>query len=784
MVLKVTKLVCFSLMALVMLILVACQSANEDTYHEITYDFLVEGIGVQVINVLEGQTMNPPSITRYGFVLTGWYLEKSFINQYDFKQPVTRSKNLFAKWVTEDNNSESTPEPSKDEFTIEFDNNGGEGIVKLTVFEGDFLELPTPTKTGYVFVGWYLDLNFTEPFVQTYLSSDVRVVAKWVVEIANSENYQYGAFTEALFATWPETSLKGVKVYYSLVGKNNWTLVDEPLIRLIENDKARVDIVGLKSDTYEIKIINSLGQTFTSTPIITESFNRSGYAHFNSEEGVGAYNNDGTLKENAIVVYITDENKDSLIIPGLPQVGIGWILNNNQYQNSSSNTFGLWSINETIARFNRPISFRFIGTVNVPQGVTQWNSTDNGGSRGDNGDLVRIRDGNNITIQGIGEDAMIYGWGFHLIAATPGRGTSFEVRNLTFKNYSEDAVGLEGMQTGSGANRRWTSPVERGWIHQNTFLPGFHPNPAEPDKSVGDGSLDIKRGQFFTIAYNQFLGTSKTTLIGGTSSDLTFHVTFHHNLYQNVRSRMPLTRAANIHMYNNVFEFTNDNLTFDSSTVLDAREDAFIFSEANFFIGIRNPFRIGSRAQILSHNDILISTQGNHHQITATSRTQTISTTNWQGNFHINPELFYFCPTEKKTQVTRITDAITARAEVMAFSGVFEKREAPTEIRLHETEPTLITEDSHLFVTEHRHNGFDAVLVFEVLEPVIFSMEHTRNEMPVLLTIYGNEIFRGTNQARLEPGIYVIESNLTHGRQRSGVYHRQTSLQNVRIQFV
>ena len=43
-----------------------------------------------------------------------------------------------------------------------------------------------------------------------------------------------------------------------------------------------------------------------------EAYDRSGYAHFNYTQGVGAYNDDGTLKDNAIVLYVTDQNKNSV----------------------------------------------------------------------------------------------------------------------------------------------------------------------------------------------------------------------------------------------------------------------------------------------------------------------------------------------------------------------------------------------------------------------------------------------------------------------------------------
>ena len=58
-------------------------------------------------------------------------------------------------------------------------------------------------------------------------------------------------------------------------------------------------------------------------------YDRSGYAHFNYNEGVGAYKDDGTLKDNAIVLYVTDATKNTVELKynGKTVRGIGNILN-------------------------------------------------------------------------------------------------------------------------------------------------------------------------------------------------------------------------------------------------------------------------------------------------------------------------------------------------------------------------------------------------------------------------------------------------------------------------
>ena len=71
--------------------------------------------------------------------------------------------------------------------------------------------------------------------------------------------------------------------------------------------------MGLKPGTYTLKVTTKTG-TYTQSGIEVNAQDRSGYAHYNYTDGVGAYNDDGTLKDNAIVLYVTDENKNTVTL--------------------------------------------------------------------------------------------------------------------------------------------------------------------------------------------------------------------------------------------------------------------------------------------------------------------------------------------------------------------------------------------------------------------------------------------------------------------------------------
>jgi uncharacterized repeat protein (TIGR02543 family) len=65
--------------------------------------------------------------------------------------------------------------------TITFDSNGGSSVQKIYGSYGDSINAPTvPSKSGFVFSGWYLDQALTTPYVFTIIpENSIVVYAKW-----------------------------------------------------------------------------------------------------------------------------------------------------------------------------------------------------------------------------------------------------------------------------------------------------------------------------------------------------------------------------------------------------------------------------------------------------------------------------------------------------------------------------------------------------------------------------------------------------------------------------
>ncbi|MDE7099063.1 MAG: hypothetical protein K2O60_07960 [Ruminococcus sp.] len=456
---------------------------------------------------------------------------------------------------------------------------------------------------------------------------------------------------------WNEMAYMGISgvkdadvtgVSYS--GASSGSLKGEDLQYLVRDvdGGVRVDLLGLKPGTYTITVTTSKGEVKQSGIVVGQQ-DRSGYAHYNYTDGVGAYNDNGELKANAKVIYVTEENKNTVSVTskdGTTVKGIGNILNSVAQdvgggKNANGGTANTnQDIIKKLAKDGTPLVIRIVGNVSAPEGVTAFDSVDMGGSKGDNGYMARMRSGKDVTIEGVGADATINGWGIHFMceSSAPELGKSFEVRNIAFRNVPEDCIGMEGVQEGSGSSAKITASVERCWIHNCEFYVPKIANPAESDKSEGDGACDFKRGQYFTNSYCYYEGYHKTNLVGSSDTSLQYNISFHHNYWKNCESRGPLARQANIHMYNNVFDG-------QSSYCASVRANSYIFSEYNAYVNqCKDPvLDAGSGGVFKSYNDARISLKkgAKYQGVDVSSRSEKVANNNKYSDFDTNSSLSY-----------------------------------------------------------------------------------------------------------------------------------------------
>lgn len=139
------------------------------------------GTTVTPITVQEGTTgYAPMSPTRDGFTFVEWQLNGL---TYDFTQIVNEDITLVAIWEVAVDEPEEPEEPAEvvTKYKVKFNLNGGTGGNAKTqnVEEGKKASKPSknPTKSGYTFVGWYLDGKAYD--FSTVVTKDITLTAQW-----------------------------------------------------------------------------------------------------------------------------------------------------------------------------------------------------------------------------------------------------------------------------------------------------------------------------------------------------------------------------------------------------------------------------------------------------------------------------------------------------------------------------------------------------------------------------------------------------------------------------
>lgn len=180
---------------------------------------------------------------------------------------------------------------------------------------------------------------------------------------------------------------------------------------------------------------------------------------------------------------------------------------------------------------SRPLAVRFIGTITDPA-VTEGGDLLLSG----NSDSKRLSCG--ITLEGIGEDATIRGFGIRAKNIS-----SLEIRNL--------AVML--VDSGEGDNYSLQQSCDHVWVHNCDSFYGLAGSDA--DQAKGDGALDCKKSTYVTFSYNHFWDNGKCNLLG-LSEETTdgLYITYHHNWYDHSDSRHPRVRFYSAHVYNNYYD--------------------------------------------------------------------------------------------------------------------------------------------------------------------------------------------------------------------------------------
>ncbi len=353
---------------------------------------------------------------------------------------------------------------------------------------------------------------------------------------------------ESAYAEWASDGSDSYNVYYSGAGSKD-VKVDAPLIRKY-GSKVRVDVVGLKAGDYTFKVVSvkggKEGASATSEAVSVKAHDRSGFA-FSDGHIPGAYNADGSLKKDAVVLYVSESTKNSVKLDVVTSS-----------KGAVTECAGLQNILTALKKGyeTRPLAIRLMGNVTDPQET-------------DHGDIVidmGKKEGLAVTLEGIGNDATANGWGIRIKNAQ-----DVEVRNIGIMNVDSD----------EGDNISLQQDNKYIWVHNCDFFYGHAGS--DKDQVKGDGALDCKKSTYITFSYNHFWDNGKSNLLGLSESTTDgLYITYHHNWYDHSDSRHPRVRYYSAHVYNNYYD---GNAKYGASSTLGSS----VFMEANYFRNCKYP---------------------------------------------------------------------------------------------------------------------------------------------------------------------------------------------------
>ncbi|MBQ9520169.1 MAG: InlB B-repeat-containing protein [Acholeplasmatales bacterium] len=632
---------------------------------------------------------------KNGYQFTGYYTDPGLSNPFDTTTKITDSITIYIGFLD-----------ASSVTTVVFNDTIGDGAADLTKPIGYTLsssELPVLEKNGYQFEGWYLDSGFNTLFVSQVLTAEpLNLYAKWseaipVSKIQGANEVAYILFTYDTDATYEAS--------YKLTSKSTYNDVASELIRH-DSTSGRIDILGLTPGSYDFKLTKTKDnkESYYNGSFEVYAQDRSGYAHNNYTDGVGAYNDDGTLKAGADIIYVSDATKNTVTYNG--KTGIVQILAN--LKNSSnpvcirfldmvkttqwdSKTYSSYSSSAILADYGdaeseggkyyidkllnagaNTIDTDLANGITTLEGLEKFSY---GTSSDSYWNMCDIQNASNITIEGVGENAGLFQWGLNWKNCS-----KIEIKNLLFDKYTEDACSFEG-STDSETLSDYAD-IGRYWVHNNTFTQGLNRWDVsdDQDKHEGDGATDFKRTGNITLSYNHYIENHKTGLIGSDDGTYTANVTFHHNYYEGCNSRMPLGRNANMHMYNNYYYGS-------TGTNMSIRARGYAFVENSVFENCKNPVECkqGTRKEksgsvvydmtaytgkVKSYNNTFTNCTGSNNATIVTDREDTVSNSCSYGTtFDKDPSIFYYDSENHRSNVTVLNDTADVKAYVLATAG-------------------------------------------------------------------------------------------------------------------
>jgi len=152
----------------------------------------------QTVSVKKGAKVGKlPTATRTGYNLKGWYTTKTGGTKVAASTKAAKKATYYAQWTAK-------------KYTLKFDANGGKvtSASKKVAYKKGYGDLPTPTRSGHTFQGWY-----TTKTGGAKVSATTKMPAKNVTVYAQWKKGASSSIDPKLVGHW-----KGVFVYTDING--------------------------------------------------------------------------------------------------------------------------------------------------------------------------------------------------------------------------------------------------------------------------------------------------------------------------------------------------------------------------------------------------------------------------------------------------------------------------------------------------------------------------------------------------------------------------------------
>ncbi|MBE7067946.1 MAG: hypothetical protein E7381_01450 [Clostridiales bacterium] len=217
-------------------------------YYTVSYEE-VGGSDVPDAIVVNGQTfVKPDDPEKEGHQFLGWYADSEYKIPYSFEQVVTGNMTLYAQWASLD--------PSMEEYVVDFDlGYETDTIAELKTYAGKIYDVPTPTRDGYKFCGWWISAyengeKLTYKYTpDTVFKANTTLFALWESDNLGSKLSAPEVEVTQNGVSW--NGVSGVSVYkLKVTGPRGFSTVDED----VSGTNYTIDFASAPAGDYEITV--------------------------------------------------------------------------------------------------------------------------------------------------------------------------------------------------------------------------------------------------------------------------------------------------------------------------------------------------------------------------------------------------------------------------------------------------------------------------------------------------------------------------------------------------